>query len=58
MESYIDCKKRTYSSILDYLENSKETRGQYFDKLCEDIRNSHFEGDRRNDTISNNNQKY
>ena len=45
MESYIECKKKLYDVILEFLEESEE-KSQQFEKLCTNLRNCRVEEDR------------
>ena len=45
MENYIECKKKLYDVILEFLEESEE-KSQQFEKLCTNLRNCHIEDDR------------
>ena len=46
MESYIDCKKKLYHTILEFLDESEKENQEIFEELCDNMRNIHIEGDR------------
>ena len=46
VESYVDCKKKLYSTIIEFLDESEEIFQQSFSQFCENMRNYHIEEDR------------
>lgn len=46
MEGYIDRKKKLYSTILNFLEESEEMNQQSFKQFCENLSSFEIEGDR------------